>query len=119
MRALLAASIALVAGCDARVLYTVEGTVTGGGDPLDGIRVECALADDADATSQAVTDDAGGYACTAVLDAVPGAPRDARAIAVSFVDEDGEQNGAWERQTTEVVVDPDATEGLDVDLDPA
>jgi hypothetical protein len=122
MREILAAAalVLVVAGCDGRVLYTVEGVVRSSADdaPIEGVRVECAIADDPEGVSEGVSDEGGAYACTAVLQAT-GPARGSRAIALSFLDEDDAQNGAFQPFSTEVVVGPDGAETLDVVLDPA
>ena len=111
--------VAPLTACDQRVFYTVEGTVTSSADgaPIEGIRVECAIVDDDDSAGEGVSDDAGGYSCSAVLDAT-GTGRGPRTLLVTFVDEDDAQNGAFRTATEEVAVDPDATESLDLELDP-
>lgn len=114
------AALALIPGCDARVLYTVEGTLSSSSDgaPIPGIRATCEILDDPESAGEGVSDEAGAYACSAVLDATT-TGRGPRTLVVRFVDEDDAQNGSWRDVEREVTVAPDATERLDVQLDPA
>jgi hypothetical protein len=121
MRLLLPAAVALsCTACDGRVLYSVEGTVTSSvtQEPIQGIRVSCALASDPQSAGEAFTVSDGFYSCTAVdLDAPsPGLRAD---VVVRFTDEDEEQNGAFADLVRTISVPQGQSVSLDVELDPA
>lgn len=117
--AALGCALAVLTACESRILYTVEGAVTSSQDgaAIPGIRVTCAIADEPQSEGEAVTDETGGYSCSALIDGVA-AGRGPRTIEVSFIDEDDAQNGTFQDASDQVVVQPDGVEVLDVELDP-
>ncbi len=112
-------ALAALTACEARILYTVEGTVTSSQDgaPISGIRVGCTIADEPHSEGEAVVDEAGSYSCSAIIDGVA-AGRGPRTVEVTFTDEDDAQSGTFQDAADQVVVQPDGVVTLDAELDP-
>jgi len=129
-----AATGAMLVGCDEIEGYTVSGMVTAaaGGEAVAGIKVTCQVeggepgeaisagaeeGDDADAGSEdAEAAEPGSYTCVAPLPA--DAPNPAT-VEVTFVDEDSAENGGEFAEHAESIdVALGGEESLDVTLEP-